>query len=175
MNTKQFLNEIETQNPNSDLIFSFGNRHVKTGYHVTEVKAASVQSMDCGGQGNTWHETTLQLWAPDNSNESYMSIAKFLSIYTKVSSSIAVNEQAQMRVEYGDIGSPAISYVVADIETNETTVTVKLNTPTVACKANDRSFGDIAVIGNSSNCCTPSPLQKANQDTNQIAKSSSCC
>ncbi len=175
MNTKQFLSELETKNPNSELIFSFGNRHVKAGYHVTEVKAASVQSMACGGQGNTWHETTLQLWAPDRTDESYMSIAKFLSIYSKVSSSITVNEQAQMRVEYGDIGSPAISYVVADIETNESTVTVKLNTPTVACKANDRSFGDIAVIGNNANCCTANPLQEANQDLNPVAKSSSCC
>ena len=158
MNTLSFLSELHALgNKNIDLIFDYGDKQVKPGYHVTEVKSASIQTMDCGGQGNAWHETTLQLWAPDSTDETYMSVDKFLNIYNRVSSSISVEESAEMRVEYGDIGSPAISYVVTSVEKTAEAVTIKLHAPAVACKGADRSVGDIPVVGSAASCCSPAP------------------
>jgi len=105
MTTSEFLSQLEAvKDKEQSLIFDYGSKRVNPGYHVTEIKSTQVQSMDCGGQGNSWNETTIQLWSPENSNENHMSIAKFLSIYHQVSSSIAINNTATVRFEYGEIG-----------------------------------------------------------------------
>jgi len=35
------------------------------GYHLTELKAASFDTVDCGAQKNQWNETIVQLWVPE--------------------------------------------------------------------------------------------------------------
>src|SRR5947209_19672939 len=35
------------------------------GYHLTEIKAAKFDTVDCGGQKNRWTETIMQLWVPE--------------------------------------------------------------------------------------------------------------
>lgn len=67
MTTQDFLTALE---PHEDkpLIFDVGKR-VNAGYHVTEIKASAVHTMDCGGQSNQWFETTLQVWAPEQPHD----------------------------------------------------------------------------------------------------------
>jgi hypothetical protein len=43
-----------------------------------------------------------------------------------------------MRFEYGDIGQPACSYRVQNIETEGESILVRLRAPVVTCKARDR-------------------------------------
>jgi len=164
MNTETFLSSLE---PSADkaLIFDYGEGRVQPGYHVTEIKATTVQAMDCGGQGDTWAETVLQVWSPENAEgEVPMRVDKFLDIYHRVASSIPIVGTAEVRVEYGAVGAPAISYLVSSVETAGEQVVVRLEAPAVACKAADRSVGAIPVLdGTSGACCTPS------------AKSGACC
>lgn len=166
MNTQAFLSGLK-KSQDKPLIFDYGQGRVNPGYHVTEIKAANVQTMDCGGQGNTWSETVLQLWSPQNGKEDYMSVGKFLSIYERVASQIPVVSNAELRVEYGDVGTPAISYLVRDIERGEDAVVVRLEPPTVACKGANRAVGDIPVLNTltvldtNSQCCTPSADEEA--------------
>lgn len=173
MKTLSFLSELNAlSDKETSLIFDYGNKRVKPGYHVTEVKAASIQTMDCGGQGNAWHETTLQLWSPDNSSESHMSVEKFLSIYNKVSSSIAVEETAEMRVEYGDIGEPAISYLVTGFEKTADAIIVKLHSPAVACKGANPNVGDIPLLGHEEGCCSAAAQTK---ELDELTMASGAC
>jgi hypothetical protein len=176
MTTLDFLSELHSvKDKSSSLIFQMTNSAVAPGYHITEIKAALVQSMDCGGQGNNWHETTLQLWSPNQSTEDYMSVAKFLSIYNRVSSSLPLEDLSQIRVEYGEVGQVAISYLVTSIHKTQDSVIIQLQAPGVACKGADRSFGDIPVLNeipmlNTSmrGCCEPSQEQSK-------GKESACC
>lgn len=168
MNTQAFLSSL-AQASDTPLIFDYGEGRVKPGYHVTEVKAATVQTMDCGGQGNVWSETILQIRSPENAKgEGHMRVGKFLSIYERVASQIPVISDAELRVEYGDVGAPAISYLVRDVETVEDAVVVRLEAPAVACKGANRSLGDIPVLTtltvpntDSEVCCTPSANEGA--------------
>lgn len=157
MNTQTFLSSLSA-NPDRALIFDYGEGRVNPGYHVTEIKAATVQTVDCGGQGNAWSETVLQLWSPEFAEgEGHMSVGKFLSIYERVASHIPVESSAELRVEYGEVGEPAISYLVQALETTEEAVVVRLAAPVVACKGANRSVGDIPVVNAvSSSRCTPS-------------------
>ncbi len=174
MDTKDFLAALEPY-PTRALIFDLGEQRVRPGYHVTEVKAVNVQGMDCGGQGDAWSETVIQLWAPDNAKEPFMRVGKFLSIYSRVAERIPVAEDAGVRLEYGDIGAPAISYHVQNIQLKDKEVVVRLAPPAVTCKARERSYSDelenlthdLPVLDTASNCCAPT--------TPNSIKQSVCC
>lgn len=43
------------------LAIVYAGREVRPGYHVTEVKAGSFQTLDCGGNPDAWQETILQV------------------------------------------------------------------------------------------------------------------
>ena len=58
--------------------------------------------MDCGGKTNRWNETILQLWVPEDAEDNYMKSDKFLRIYDKVRRLVSVDEDAEVRIEYGD-------------------------------------------------------------------------
>lgn len=160
MNTQAFLSSLR-QASDKPLVFDYGEGRVNPSYHVTEIKAATVQTVDCGGQTNAWSETVLQLWSPgDAADEGYMSVGKFLGIYERVASSIPIVSSAELRVEYGDVGAPAISYLVREVETLKDAVMVRLRPPVVACKGANRSVGDIPTLSTRTKtsaqaCCTP--------------------
>ena len=155
MNTQEFLSSLEPYT-DQDLIFNLGERTIKAGYHVTEIKSATIQAMDCGGQGAMWSETVVQLWTPDT-DEAYMSVAKFLNIYNRVAAHISISEMLNCALNMGTRGAPAISYLVSGIHLEDEKVMVRLEPPFVTCKAAERLLGDeltdLSVINVS--CCTP--------------------
>ncbi len=113
MDTQTFLDELQNYDKGRALVFNLGTRIVAPGYHITEVKAVTVQSMDCGGRANAWNETVVQLWSPGaRPDEGYMTVGKFLGIYGSVASSMPIDGEAVLRFEYGDVGEPAIWSVV---------------------------------------------------------------
>ena len=136
---------------------TWGGRSVAPGYHVTEVKAVRVQSMDCGGRADAWNETVVQLWSPGaRPDEGYMKVGKFLGIYGRVGSSVPIDEQAVLRFEYGDVGEPAIGYLVSTVSREGGDVRVRLNAPGVACKVSAPNVENIPVLAPAATtCCTP--------------------
>src|SRR5438477_734995 len=102
MKTNEFIAELRRV-PQNQLIFVDGNGHaVHSGYHLTELKAASLDTVDCGGQKNRWNETIVQLWVPQEADDDFMTAGKFLGIYDKVGGMIAIEPDAEIRIEYGD-------------------------------------------------------------------------
>ena len=111
----------------------YGERLVGTGYHVTEVKAVTTESMDCGGKANAWRETVVQLMdgSAEEAGRGDMTTRKFLSIYDQVTQSIPVRGDAELRFEYGNATSPAMHYHVSHLEVQPERVIVHLRTPGV--------------------------------------------
>ncbi|MGL4608277.1 MAG: DUF6428 family protein [Trueperaceae bacterium] len=144
MNTQEFITRLESL-PNQALIFDYGDGTVKPGYHVTEVMNVTYESMDCGGQANFWRETIVQLMGPNiqDKNE-YMTVEKFLRIYKKVSASVSVQGDSEMRFEYGDARHPAVHYHISDIRQEGESIKVFLIQPGVTCKASDRKLEQIS-------------------------------
>ena len=138
MKTNEFISELR-RTPENQLVFVDGNGHaVHTGYHLTELKAASLDTVDCGGQANQWQETIVQLWVPANPDNDYMSAGKFLKIFDKVGSMIPLNFDAAIRVEYGDENFFPSTYDVRSIAHTEDVTLVLLQAPETTCKARDR-------------------------------------
>ena len=112
---------------------------IHAGYHLTEIKAAKFDTVDCGGEKNRWNETVMQLWVPDNDvSETFMTAGKFLNIYEKVSCMIDVDPAAEVRFEYGDDNFFPSNYHVDSVIQDTATLRVELPPPQTTCKARDR-------------------------------------
>src|SRR2546428_12654324 len=102
MKTNEFISELRAA-PDHQLLFVDAEGHtVHSGYHLTELKAASFETVDCGGQVNRWPEKIVQLWVPSRADNEYMTAAKFLKIFDKVRGMIPVDLDDEIRVEDRD-------------------------------------------------------------------------
>jgi len=139
MQTHEF---IATLRRSGDKQLVFANEEgaaIHGGYHLTELKAASFDTVDCGGQKNRWHETIVQLWVPESEeSDEFMTARKFLSIYDRVGGMIALDSEAEIRFEYGDENFPPSNYHVEEVTQDDTTIRVELRPPQTTCKARDR-------------------------------------
>jgi hypothetical protein len=154
LKTNEFIAELRRA-PENQLVFVDGNGHaVHTGYHLTELKAASLDTVDCGGQANQWQETIVQLWVPANLDNNYMSAGKFLKISNKVRGIIPLNFDAAIRIEYGDENFFPSTYDVRSITHTEDVTRVLLRAPETTCKARDRRHKSIRSEAERETCCS---------------------
>jgi len=148
MNTQDFVSRLR-EAPAKRLVFiNLDGVTIHGGYHLTELKAASFDTVDCGAQKNQWNETIVQLWVPgEDENGEFMTPAKFLSIYDKVARLIPLDATAEIRFEYGDENFPPSNYHVEMISENEAELRVQLRLPQATCKARDRRESGAACCG----------------------------
>ena len=152
MKTNEFISTLRAA-PSNQLIFADLDGHaVHSGYHLTELKAASFETVDCGGQTNRWPETIVQLWVPSRADNDYMTAAKFLKIFDKVRGLIPVDLDAEIRVEYGDDNFFPSTYHVRSVTDDQTTTRVLLEPPHTTCKARDRR---VETLSTTDSCCAP--------------------
>src|SRR5881397_3997716 len=138
MKTNEFISILRAA-PSNQLIFAdLDGRAVHSGYHLTELKAAQFETVDCGGQTNRWQETIVQLWVPTDADDEYMTAAKFLKIFEKVRGMIPLNLDAEIRVEYGDENFFPSTYHMRSVTRHENATHVLLEPPATTCRARDR-------------------------------------
>ena len=156
MTTQEFIAALRKM-PDNELIFEndVGNT-VRAGYHLTEIKAAHFDTVDCGGQTNQWHETIVQLWVPANADDDdeYMTAGKFLRIFEKVTSMIPLQLEAEIRVEYGDGNFFPSLYHVESVTSEDAATRVLLAPPATTCKARDRRLAEVETGA----CCQSAAL-----------------
>jgi uncharacterized protein DUF6428 len=144
MKTNEFIAALRAA-PQNQLIFADLDGHaVHKGYHLTELKSASFDTVDCGGQLNQWQETIVQLWVPPGPTDDYMTAAKFLKIFDKVRGMITLNFDAEIRIEYGDEDFFPSTYHVRSVSRDENATRVFLEPPATTCKARDRRVLQLA-------------------------------
>ncbi|WP_026299140.1 DUF6428 family protein [Deinococcus aquatilis] len=164
--TITLLSELRTQPQRSLEFWLHGERLVPAGYHVTEVKAVTIEAMDCGGKANTWRETVIQLMdgSEEEARAGSMTNRKFLAIYDRVVRHIPVRDEAEVRFEYGNSLTPAMQYHVSHVEAQAERMIVHLRTPGVQCKAGDacglpNTSSSDTDCAPESGCCSPTPVQ----------------
>lgn len=146
-----------------------GQLLVSPGYHVTEIKAVSIEAMDCGGQAASWRETVIQLMdgSAEDAAGGFMTNRKFLAIYDRVTARIPVRDEAEVRFEYGNAQAAALQYHVTQLEVQPERLVVHLRQPGVQCKAGEACglpAGGPPVTGScapDSGCCGPATAAPA--------------
>jgi hypothetical protein len=154
MKTNEFISELRVA-PENRLLFINGNgNQVRDGCHLTELKSASIDAVDCGGKVNHWPETIVQIWVPASPGDDYMTSAKFLEIFDKVHGMIPLVVDAEIRVEYGDENFFPSTYHVRSITRDQNVTRVLLAPPQTTCKARNRRVA--ASPGTEAqSCCAP--------------------
>ena len=139
MTTQDFIARLRRAPEKLLLFVNADGDTIHAGYHLTEIKAAKLDTVDCGGKKNRWNETIMQLWVPaDETSETFMTTGKFLNIYQRVSSMIDVDPTAEVRFEYGDENFFPSNYRVESMTEEIDALRVELRAPNTTCKARDR-------------------------------------
>ena len=65
MRTQDFISRLRKAAAKALVFINSNGATIHGGYHLTELKAASFDTVDCGAQKNQWNETIVQLWVPE--------------------------------------------------------------------------------------------------------------
>lgn len=161
MKTNEFISALNSAPGNQLMFVDLAGQAVHSGYHLTELKAAAFDTVDCGGQRNRWEETIVQLWVPPGADDDYMSAAKFLKIFNEVRGMIPLNPDTEIRVEYGDDNFFSSTYHVRSVTEDEGLTRVWLEPPATTCKARDRRVADAEPSRRDDSCCATTESRSA--------------
>lgn len=122
------------------LIIVYGSRTVQPGFHVTEVKAGSFVTLDCGGNPDAWSETVLQVEdIPQEEGKAQMNAGKFRAILTQADRKVPLDHGARLTVEIGRPGEAMQVYDVADATITEEAAILTLGVRAAICKPRHRA------------------------------------
>ena len=133
------------------LVIEYAGRTIQAGYHVTEVKAGSFVTLDCGGNPDAWRETILQVEdLPAGEGEQHMKVGKFRAILAQVDKKLQLDAGARLTFEVSAPDAAMQVFDAAEIATDATTATIRLGARPAICKPRHR-----AQLAPSAACCAP--------------------
>ena len=144
------------------LVIDYGDgREVQAGYHVTEVKAGTFVTLDCGNNPDKWQETILQVEdIPAAEGKTFMQVGKFRSILAAVDRKVRLNADARLTLEVSRPDEAMRVYDVAALDIDDDRAVIRLGERPAICKPRHR-----AAQAEASACCSPS----------SSGRGSSCC
>ena len=146
--------------PHADksLILEYSGRKIQRGYHVTEVKAGSFVTLDCGGKPDQWHETILQVEdLPSEDGRDYMKVSKFCGILAHVATRIELNTDARLTLEVGTPDTPMQIFDVNTLGIEANRIVLVLVARPAICKPRHRAAAAASCCGSAANnpgCCS---------------------
>ena len=145
-----------SSHPGLGLQFNYdGNKRVKSSYHITEIKQAVINSVDCGGKVNKWEEVIIQLWEPAADEQQVMKVEKAISIIDIVERKLALDLESTVKIEYGNADSDTRQLLPASVTADDANVVVQLVPDTTQCKAGETCGAPEPGELKSSSCCAP--------------------
>ena len=135
------------------LLIAYQGRMAEAGYHITEVKAGSFVTLDCGSNADAWQETILQVEdAPATGADRPMTVRKFQGILAQVDRKVRLNADARLTIEIGRAGEPMQVFDIAAVGISDDAATLRLGARPAICKPRHRATQQAAT---SSTCCAP--------------------
>lgn len=160
MNVTQFLEAIEAHG-DRPLLFEYKSGEVvQGGYHVTEIKNATYETIDCGNSLHTWKEVVVQVWVPEeaSADDPWMPTGKFLKIWDVVDKRLALYRDAEIRIEFGDANNLTSNYHVDRFTATEDGLVAQLAPPRTMCKPREILIEPnemLASVVEAASCCAP--------------------
>lgn len=143
---------------NKSLLFEYQpEQFVSANYHITEIKNATIEAVDCGTRTDSWKETIIQLWEnPEEKDKTdYMSAFKALRILNKVDRIRTMAKDAEVKFEYGNKHFHSTQLCINDFAYNEKEIIFKLAAEKTTCKAQEKYGVDThAITSETHDVCT---------------------
>lgn len=134
------------------LVFHYDGHAVRSGYHVTEVKAGQFSGLDCGANPEAWAEIFVQLWDVEEAGRTHLSAGKFSAIVRKVSDHVRLDATARLTFEVSDGVRPMALYCAGAPVLKDGSMHVSLQPRPASCKPRDRWLAETA---SAQACCGP--------------------
>ena len=132
----------------------YEGRSVQSGFHVTEIKAGSFVTLDCGGNPDAWTETVLQVEdIPASDGKAQMTAGKFRSILAQVDRRVSLDHDARLTIEIGRPGEAMRVYDIAEVAITGDAAVLALGIRPAICKPRHRAERATEVTA----CCRSSP------------------
>jgi len=138
--------------PDAPLVFTYDGNPVRSGYHITEVKAGQFSALDCGANPEAWSEIFVQLWDIDEGERTHMPAGKFSAIIRKVSDHVRLEPSAKLTFEVSDGAGPMALYYASAPRLTSGLFEVDLAARPASCKPRDRWLTEEQT---KSSCCGP--------------------
>lgn len=155
MKTSSFLFALRA-NAALPLVFRAGRQIASPGYHLTEVKRVSYETMDCGSMTHRWSESQFEIWVPPfdkiTPGRGHMPAEKFLRIIERVETALPLDGEATARIHASFDGQPAALYAIEAINARDGQVWIELTPDKTRCKAAERRVGALT-----DGCCGAGP------------------
>ena len=154
------LLEAAAAHPEMAMVFYYDGRPVKSGYHLTEVKAGQFSALDCGANPEAWSEIFVQLWDVDEGERTHMNAGKFSAIVRKVSEHVKLDGSAKLTFEVSDGVAPMQLYCASAPVVDDHVLRVELVPRPSSCKPRDRWLASQSIAASSACCTTTSASSK---------------
>lgn len=130
------------ENPDKALVFQFGESIINPEYHVTEIKHARINSVDCGKKSKPehWEELCVQLLdGAANNTGAYMPTGKFAGIVGTAVKRLNVESNAALYFEFSPNNGPMNKLHAVSIDADESQLRIHLGSQSAVCKPFQRS------------------------------------
>lgn len=157
MELRDFI-DVLSAHTEKELLFEYApGLLVGANYHLTEVKATHVDSVDCGGQADSWDETVIQLWeSPEElGKKDYMTACKALQILQRVSKVKAFKLNSIVKLEYSNANFHTANLDVKNTVVSGNQVIFKLHVISTDCKAKELCGVPEPIEVSEASSCTP--------------------
>jgi len=175
-NIKELIAAVSTK-ADLALKFYFNGSAINPGYHVTEVKHAAINSVDCGrsSKAEQWDEITVQLLdGSAKSKEGHMSASKFSAIIGAALKSLPADTAPYLFFEFAPDNGPIRKLSIESIEFADNEVAVSLGSEQAVCKPFQRAKAAKAAAALSGGAAVPASYGGCCADGNR-ADGSACC
>lgn len=155
------LKNLAEYDKSAPLVFVTPEGKISGGYHVTELKQGAITSIDCGGNVDDWHETTVQLL--DGRSGEHMSVGKFSAIATKSLNILSALGEAQLFLEFALNNEGLRRYEIQSVSQQNGQVHTYLKEVHALCKPalNFTGKSNRSDKGSSADCCSGSETVSA--------------
>ena len=145
------LTDLKTLDPDLPLVFATDEGEIGGGYHVTELKRAHINSIDCGGRLSDWVETNLQLL--DGTDRNHMKVGKFIGIASRSIDLVDGLSDGPLSFEYSPSNIGLRRYQASGITVQNDQITLRLSEDSAQCKPH----AAFLTKSEGSNCCNSDP------------------
>jgi hypothetical protein len=132
MTLNDILQILEAVSPDAPVIFTTEQGEIGGGYHITELKLASVNSIDCGGRLSNWTEASVELL--DGTGETHMAAGKWRAILNQSVKKVAGLGDADLHIEFGLQNIALRKYKVTEPKISNSRIAFHLSDQRALCK-----------------------------------------
>lgn len=125
---------LETVSADAPVVFQTEAAEIRGGYHVTELRHARIDGVDCGGRRAAWREASIEILDGDLPPAYRMTARKLTSILQKSLATLPDLGDAPLHIAWAPGNTGLSRYAIRAVAETEAGVEIALTASRAVCK-----------------------------------------